>query len=96
MQNTCIKHMMDIDMFCNIHEGEEGGLEKGDNGPLKYSDVQTISMKIDEHMSHNEFRSRIYVIFNLQSNLDKPEFIMKFDPTSLIVLCNDTSFASML
>ena len=34
MQNTCIKHIMDIDIFRCIHEG--GELVNGDNGAIKY------------------------------------------------------------
>ena len=33
---------------------------------------------------------------NLQSDLVKLEFTVKFDPSLLILLCDDASFASML
>ena len=69
---------------------------KGDNGVVKYNGSQTISIEIDEHVSHNEFKSRVCSILNLQSDLVKLEFIVKFDPTSRILLCNIVSFESML
>ena len=47
-------------------------------------------------MSHDELRSIVCGTLNLQSDLVKLEFTMKFDPYLLILLCNDTSFASML
>ena len=47
-------------------------------------------------MSHDEFRSRVCGTLNLQSDLVKLEFTMKFDPSLLILLCDDASFVSML
>ena len=94
MQNTCIKHIMDINMFCYNHE--EGELVNGDNGTIKYISSRTICIEIDKHMSHDEFKSRVCGILNLQSYLVKLEFTMKFDPYLLILLCDDASFASML
>ena len=69
---------------------------KGDNGAFKYNGNQTISIEMDEHMSHDELKSRVCSILNLQSDLVKLEFIVKFDPTSRILLCNNVSFESML
>ena len=94
MQNTCIKHIMDIDMFCYNHE--EGELVHGDNGTVKYIGNRTICIEIDKHMSHDEFRSRVCGILNLQLDLVKLELIVKFDPYFLILLCDDASFASIL
>ena len=48
MQNTSIKHIMEIDMFFCIHEG--GKLVNGDNGAVKYIGGQTICIEIDKHM----------------------------------------------
>ena len=94
MQNKGIKHIMDIDMFFYIHEG--GELINGDNGAVKYIGGRTICIEIDKHMSYDEFRSRVYGTLNLQSDLVKLEFTVKFDPSLLIPLCDDASFASML
>ena len=63
MQNTSIKHIRDIDMFCFIHEG--GELVNGDNGAVKYIGDRTICIEIDKHMSHDEFRSRVCGTLNL-------------------------------
>ena len=53
MQNTSIKHIMNIDMFCCIHEGRE--LVNGDNEAFKYIGDRTICIEIDKHTSHDEF-----------------------------------------
>ena len=63
MQNTSIKHIMDIDMFCCIHEG--GELVNGGNGAVKYISGRTICIEIDKHMSHDEFKSRVCGTLNL-------------------------------
>ena len=57
---------------------------------------RTICIGIDKHMSHDEFKSRVFDILNLQSNLVKLEFTVKFDPSLLILLCDNASFVSML
>ena len=44
-------------------------------------------------MSHDEFRSRVCGTLNLQSDFVKLE---EFNPSLLILLCDDASFASML
>ena len=62
MQNTCIKYIMDNNMFCCIHE--EGELVNGDNGAIKYIGGQTSCIELDKHMLHDEFRSRVCGILN--------------------------------
>ena len=94
MQNIGIKHIMDIDMFYCIHE--EGELVNTDNGDVKYFGGRTICIEIDKQMSHDEFRSRVCGILNLQLDVVKLEFIVKLDPSLLILLCDDASFTSML
>ena len=93
MQNTSIKHIMEIDMFCCIHEG--GDLVNSDNIAIKYIGGRTICIKIDKQISHDEFKSRVCDTLNLQSDLVKLEFTMKFDSSLLILLCDDASFVSM-
>ena len=80
------------DMFCFIHDGK---LVKVDDGIGQYIGSRTISVEIDEHMSHNEFGSRVCALLNMQPNLMKFEFTIKFDPSSLILLCYDAPFSSM-
>ena len=73
----------------NIHESEE--LKKGANETVQYIGSLTIYIEIDERMSHDEFRSRVCGILNMQSDFLKIEFTVKFDPSSLILLCDDAS-----
>ena len=47
-------------------------------------------------MSYDDFRSRVCALLNMHSKLVKFEFTVKFDPSSLIVLCDDASYASMI
>ena len=75
-------------MFCYIHEG--GELVKGADGTNIGSRINCI--EIDEHMSHDEFRSRVCVTLNMQQDLVKIEFTFKFDPSLLIILWNDATF----
>ena len=84
---------MDGDMFCFIYEG---GLVKVDDGTIPYIGGRTFSLEIDKHMSYGDFRSRVYALLNMRPELVKFEFIVKFDPSSLIVLFDDASYASML
>ena len=81
-------------MFCYIHKG--GELKKGTKETIQYIGDHTIYIEIDEHMSHDEFRSRVCGILNMQPDFMKIEFTVKFDPSSLILLCDDPSFRSML
>ena len=84
---------MDGDMFCFIYEG---GLVKVDNGTIQYIGGRTFSLEIDEHMSYDDFRSRVCALLNMLSELVKFEFTVKFDQSSLIVLCDDASYVSMI
>ena len=45
------KNIMDVDMFCCIHE--RGELVNGDNGIVKYIGDQTICIEIDKHMLYD-------------------------------------------
>ena len=47
-------------------------------------------------MSYGDFRSRVCGLLNMHPKLVKYEFSVKFDPSSLIVLFDDASYASML
>ena len=81
-------------MFCYIHEG--GELKNGAHETIQYISGHTIYIEIDERIPHDEFRSRVCGILNTQPNFVKIEFIVKFDPSSLILLSDDASFCSML
>ena len=65
-------------MFGFIHEE---GLVKVNNGTILYIGGRTFSVEIDEHMSHDEFGSRVCALLNMQLELVKFEFIVKFDPS---------------
>ena len=69
---------------------------KVDDGTIQYIGGLTFSLEIDEHMSYGDFRSRVCAPLNMCPELVKFEFIVKFDSSSLIVLCDDVSYASML
>ena len=84
---------MDGDMFCFIYEGR---LVKVNDGTIQYIGGRTFSLEIDEHMSYGDFRSRVCALLNMHPELVKFEFTVKFDPSPLIVLCDDASYASML
>ena len=47
-------------------------------------------------MPYGDFRSRVRALLNMSPKLVKLEFIVKFNPSSLIVLFDDASYASML
>ena len=80
-------------MFCFIYEG---GLVKVDDGTIQYIGGCTFSLEIDEHMSYGDFRLRVCALLNMHPELVKFECTVKFDPSSLIVLFDDASYASML
>ena len=69
---------------------------KVDDGTIQYIGGRTFSLEIDEHMSYDDFRSRVCALLNMFPELVKFEFTVKFDSSSLIVLCDDASYASML
>ena len=76
-------------MFCFIYKG---GLVKIDDGTIQCIGGRTFSFEIDEHMSYGDFRSRVCALLSMRSKLVKFEFIVKFDPFSLIVLFDDASY----
>ena len=84
---------MDGDMFFFIHKG---GLLKVDDGTIQYIGGLTFSLEIDEHMSYGDFRSRVCALLNMRPKLVKFGFTIKFDQSSLILLCDDASYTSML
>ena len=69
---------------------------KVDDRTIQFIGGRTFSLKIEEHMSYGDFRSRVCALLNMRPELVKFEFTVKFDPSSLIVLCGDASYASML
>ena len=84
---------MDANVFCFIYEG---GLVKVVDGTIQYIGGHTFSLEIDEHMSYGDLRSRVCALLNMRLKLVKFEFIVKFDPSSLIMLFDDASYASIL
>ena len=87
---------MDGDMFCFIYGGGGGGIVKVDDGTIQYIGGRTFSLEIYEYMSYGDFRSRVCALLNMLPELVKFEFTIKFDPSSLIMLFDDASYASML
>ena len=79
-----------------LFTGKRGGLVKVDDGTIQYIGGHNFSLEIDEHMSHDEFRSRVCDLWNMRPKLVKFEFTVKFDPSLLILLCDDASYMSML
>ena len=69
---------------------------KVDDGTIQYISCRTFSLEIDEHTSYGDFRSRVCALLNMRPELLKFEFIVKFNPSSLIVLCDNASYTSML
>ena len=57
---------------------------------------RTICIRIDKHVLNDEFKSRECGTLNLQSDLVKLKFTVKFDPSLLILLFDNASFVSML
>ena len=47
-------------------------------------------------MSYGDFRSRVCALLNMRPELVKFGFTIKFDQSSLILLCDDASYTSML
>ena len=45
---------------------------------------------------HDEFRSSVCALSNMWPKLVKFEFTLKFDPSSLILLCDDAFYTSIL
>ena len=84
---------MDNDKFSFIYEG---GLVEVNDGTIQYIGGRTFSLDFDEHMSYGDFRSRVCALMNMRPKLVKFEFTVKFDPSSLIVLFDDASYANML
>ena len=83
-------------MCFTLFTGGRGGLLKVDDGTIQYIGGRNFSLEIDEHMSLDEFRSRVCDLLNMRPKLVKFEFTIKFDPSSLILLCDDASYTSML
>ena len=57
---------MNGDMFCFIYKG---GLVKVDDGTIQYIGGRTFSLEIDEHMSYDDFRSRVCTLLNMRPEL---------------------------
>ena len=63
---------------------------KVSDGSTQYIGDRTISIEINQYMSHDDF---ISIVCGAQVKI---EFIVKFDPSSLILLYDDSSFMRML
>ena len=81
-------------MFCYIHEGAE--LVKGMDGSTQYVGDHTISIKINQHISYDDFISIVCGALKMLRDQVKIEFTIKFASSSLILLYDDSSFMRML
>ena len=84
---------MEGDMFCYIHEG--GQLVKCASGSIEYQGGRTECIVVSPHMSHSDFVSKLCDELNIDQNSIKLEFTIKFDPSCLLPLHDDTTLLKM-
>ncbi|KAL6316092.1 hypothetical protein AAG906_015608 [Vitis piasezkii] len=84
---------MEGDMFCYIHEGSE--LVKCAGGSVEYQGGRTECIVVSPHMSHSDFVSKLCDELNIDRNSIKLEFTVKFDPSCLLPLYDDTTILKM-
>ena len=84
---------MEGDMFCYIHEGSE--LVKCVGGSVEYQGGRTECIVVSPHMSHSDFVSKLYDELNIDWNSIKLEFTVKFDPSCILLLYDDTTILKM-
>lgn len=75
-------------MFCYIHEGSE--LLKSVVGSVEYKGGITNCIVVSKNVSHSEFVSKVCGELNLEPNSIKLEFTVKFNPSYLLILHDDT------
>ena len=80
-------------MFCYIHEGSE--LVKCVGGSVEYQGGRTECIVVSPHMSHSDFVSKLYDELNIDWNSIKLEFTVKFDPSCILLLYDDTTILKM-
>ncbi|KAL6332956.1 hypothetical protein AAG906_019967 [Vitis piasezkii] len=84
---------MEEDMFCYIHES--GQLVKCVGGSVQYEGGRTESMVVSQHMSHNDFVSKLCEALHFDQNSIKLEFMVKFEPSCLLPLHDDATLLKM-
>ena len=84
---------MEGDMFYYIHEG--GQLVKCVGGSVEYQGGLTEYIVLSPHMSHSDFVLELCDELNIDRNSIKLEFKVKFDPSRLLPLHDDTTILKM-
>ena len=91
--NLYVIKEMEEEMFYYIHEG--GKLVKTAVGSIEYKGGQTNCIVVSKNISHSEFVSKVCGELNLEPNLVKLDFTVKFDPSCLLSLHNDADIVKM-
>ena len=76
-----------------FHEG--GDPVKCASGSIEYKGGWTECIVVREHMSHTDFVSKLCGELNIDQNSIKLEFMVKFDPSCLQSLHDDTTILKM-
>ena len=84
---------MEEDIFCHIHEGDE--VVKSVDGSVQYKGGRTESIVVSGNITHVELVSKVCGELNIDPNLIKLEFTVKFDPSCLLPLHDETTVVKM-
>ena len=84
---------MEEDIFCHIHEG--GEVVKSVDGSVQYKGGRTESIVVSGNITHVELVSKVCGELNIDPNLIKLEFTVKFDPSCLLPLHDETTVVKM-
>ncbi|XP_059591679.1 uncharacterized protein LOC132253518 [Vitis vinifera] len=84
---------MEEDIFCYIHEG--GEVVKSVDGSVQYKGGWTESIVVSGNITHAELVSKVCGELNIDPNLIKLEFTVKFDPSCLLPLHDETTVVKM-
>ncbi|KAL6323882.1 hypothetical protein AAG906_005879 [Vitis piasezkii] len=84
---------MEEDIFCHIHEG--GEVVEFVDGSVQYKGGRTESIVVSGNITHVELVSKVCGELNIDPNLIKLEFTVKFDPSCLLPLHDETTVVKM-
>ena len=84
---------MEEDIFCYIHE--DGEVVKSVDGSVQYKGGRTESIVVNGNITHAELVSKVCGELNIDPNLIKLEFTVKFDPSCLLPLHDETAVVKM-
>ena len=80
-------------MFCYVYEG--GKIMKDANGSVEYKGAQVVTLCVNVHISFEEFVSLVYGNLSVDPNSVKLQYTCKFDPSMLVLLCNEQELLKM-